>query len=98
MKLTHRQLKKAGIKPRHGFYTTVTFKCDPKRNFKIIYHLNLLGKIISTLFFIPNIFIGGISEACRELKNTWSGASIDSDYISEDRAKRLLEGRKKNED
>ena len=90
MKLTHRQLKKAGIKPRYGFYTTITFKCDPKRNFKIVYHLNLLGKIISTLFFIPNIFIGGISEACGELKNTWSGVSIGSDYISEDMAEQLL--------
>ena len=90
MKLTHRQLKKAGIKPRYGFYTTITLKCDPERNFKIVYYLNLLGKIISTLFFIPNIFIGGISEACRELKNTWSGVSIGSDYISENRAEQLL--------
>lgn len=53
MKLTHRQLKKAGIKPRYGFYTTITLKCDPERNFKIVYHLNLLGKIISTLFLSP---------------------------------------------
>ena len=90
MKLTHRQLKKAGIKPRYGFYTTITLKCDPERNFKIVYHLNLLGKIISTLFFIPNIFIGGISEACRELKNTWSGVFIGSDYISENRAEQLF--------
>ena len=90
MKLTHRQLKKAGIKPRHGLFTTITFECDPKRNFKIIYHLNLLGKIASTLLFIPNIFIGGFPEAYRELKNCWSGASIDSDYISEERAEKLL--------
>lgn len=90
MKLTHRQLKKAGIKPRYGLFTTITFKCDPKRNFKIIYHLNLLGKIVSTLFFIPNIFIDGFPEAYRELKNCWSGISIDSDYISEEQAERLL--------
>lgn len=90
MKLTHRQLKKAGIKPRYGLFTTITFECDPKRNFKIIYHLNLLGKIASTLLFIPNIFIGGFPEAYRELKNCWSGAPIDSDYISEERAERLL--------
>ena len=90
MKLTHRQLKKAGIKPRYGLFTTITLKCDPKRNFKIIYHLNLLGKIVSTLLFIPNIFIGGFPEAYRELKSCWSGASIDSDYISEERAERLL--------
>lgn len=90
MKLTHRQLKKAGIKPRYGLFTTITFECDPKRNFKIIYHLNLLGKIASTLLFIPNIFIGGFPEAYRELKSCWSGVPIDSDYISEERAERLL--------
>lgn len=90
MKLTHRQLKKAGIKPRYGLFTTITFKRDSKRNFKIIYHLNLLGKIASTLLFIPNIFIGGFPEAYRELKSCWSGVPIDSDYISEERAERLL--------
>lgn len=90
MKLTHRQLKKAGIKPRYGLFTTITFKCDPKHNFKIIYHLNPLGKIVYTLVFIPNIFIGGFPEAYKELKNCWSGTSIGSDYISEEQAERLL--------
>ena len=90
MKLTHRQLKKAGIKPRHRLFTTITFKCDPKRNFEIIYHLNFWGKMVSTLFFIPNIFIGGIFEAWRGLKDVWKGTVVDSDYISEEMAKRLL--------
>lgn len=89
MKLTHRQLKKAGIKPRYGLFTTITFKYDPKHNFKVIYHLNFFGKIVSTLLFIPNIFIGGFLEAYRELKRCWSGASIDSDYISEEQTEKL---------
>lgn len=90
MKITHRQLKKAGIRPKYGFFTTITFEYDSKRNFEIIYHLNFLGKIISALFFIPNIFIDGIPEAYKGLKNSWKGTAIDSVYISEEMAKRLL--------
>lgn len=64
--------KEVGIKEIRPLFakTTIAPIWDGKA-FKVTVSLNLFGKILQTLAFPINIFLGGISEAWNDVVDTW---------------------------
>lgn len=89
-----------GIKEINPLFAKATIKpIWDGQGYKITISLNLFGKILETLVFPINIFLGGISDAWSDVVNTWkTGFSFSYDIENCNKhfeaAKKLYEGAK----